>query len=209
MSRRQRMISGVMAVLIGCTTVMNSGITVSAAETSKPEIQTISQISEEDQPVIEEEILYDESASDLPTFSEMQERLQEDEFVIADDITIDAGAQFDIATDYRNIAFSEEKVRVEFKSAVNETLESFQTDKAGTYQAVYEVYPVRDENLAYQVNRLVTVKAKEPQSKSQDNKGSGSEEKDMDADEDAEQDLENAETQNLKEDSVQIGRAHV
>lgn len=202
MSRRQRMISGVMAVLIGCTTVMNFGITVSAAETSKPEIQTVSQISEEDQPVIEEEILYDESASDLPTFSEMQERLQEDEFVMADDITIDAGAQFDIATDYRNIAFSEEKVRVEFKSAVNETLESFQTDKAGTYQAVYEVYPVRDENLAYQVNRLVTVKAKEPQSKSQDNKGSGSEEKDTDADEDAEQDLENAEIQNLKEDSV-------
>lgn len=187
MSKRQRVISGVLALLIGCTSIMNSAITVSAAETSKPEIQTISQELEEEQPAIEDGVLYDESASDLPTLSEMQDRLQDEEKVIASDITIDAGVQFDISSDYRDIAFSDEKVRVVFKSAVNEILENFQPDRAGTYQAVYEVYPVRDENLAYQVNRLVTVKSREPESSPKENIHTDQEKKEASEDADAEE----------------------
>lgn len=116
---------------------MNPGITASAAETAKPEIQTAPQAEEEGQPVAADNPLYDEGASDLPTFLEMRDRLQEEEFVIAEDITIEAGTDFDISSDYRDIVFSEDKVRMIFKSAVKETLEQFQSDQPGTYQAVY------------------------------------------------------------------------
>lgn len=170
MLKRQRVISGVLALLIGCSAIMNPGITASAAETAKPNVQTAPQTEEEGQPAAADDLLYDEGASDLPTFSEMRDRLLEKEFVIADDITIETGADFDISSDYRDIAFSEDKVRVVFKSAVKETLEHFQPDQPGTYQAVYEVYPVRDENLAYQVHRMVTIKSKEPETQSGENK---------------------------------------
>lgn len=203
MPKRKRVISGVLAALIGCTTIMNAGITVSAAETSKPEIQTVLQVPEAEPLIIEDEILYDESASDLPTLSEMQDRLQEEEIVIAKDITIDAGIQFDIVTDYRDIALTEENVRVEFKSAVNEKLESFQSDTPGIYQAIYEVYPVRDENLAYQVNRLINVKSKEPESKSQNNKKAGSEKEDKE--EDAEDSAKDDEQLAQKDDDISTG----
>ena len=62
--------------------------------------------------------------------------------------------------------FTEEKVKIIFKNAVNETLNSFANDVPGKYQAVYEVYPVRDENLAYQISRMITVKSREPESSS-------------------------------------------
>lgn len=116
MLKRQRVISGVLALLIGCSAIMNPGITASAAETAKPEIQTAPQAEEEMQSDAADEPLYDEGASELPTFSEMRDRLQEEEFVIAGDITIEAGADFDISSDYRDIAFSEDKVRVVFKT---------------------------------------------------------------------------------------------
>ena len=201
MLKRQRVISGVLALLIGCSAIMNPGITASAAETAKPEIQTAPQAEEEMQSDAADEPLYDEGASELPTFSEMRDRLQEEEFVIAGDITIEAGADFDISSDYRDIAFSEDKVRVVFKSAVKETLEQFQPDQPGTYQAVYEVYPVRDENLAYQVHRMVTIKSKEPETQSGENKKNQEEE--ADSDEDAGESSTEEGAQDPKEDTIQ------
>lgn len=201
MLKRQRVISGVLALMIGCSAIMNPGITASAAETAKPNVQTAPQAEEEGQPAAVDDLLYDEGASDLPTFSEMRDRLLEKEFVIADDITIETGADFDISSDYRDIAFSEDKVRVVFKSAVKETLEHFQPDQPGTYQAVYEVYPVRDENLAYQVHRMVTIKSKEPETQSGENKKNQEEE--ADSDEDAGESSPEEGDQDSKEDTIQ------
>ena len=166
MIRKQRIMSGTLAFLICCTTILHSSMTAFAAESAKPEIQTVE--SAEDKAPVQEDnfILYNEGASNLPFLSEMKERLTEDEFVIAQDISIKAQTDFDIEHDFTKLFFAEEKVKIIFKNAVDEKLTNFANDVPGKYQAVYEVYPVRDENLAYQISRMITVKSREPESPS-------------------------------------------
>lgn len=170
MIRKQRIMSGTLAFLICCTTILHSSMTAFAAESAKPEIQTVE--SAEDKAPVQEDnfILYNEGASNLPFLSEMKERLTEDEFVIAQDISIKAQTDFDIEHDFTKLFFAEEKVKIIFKNAVDEKLSSFSNDVPGKYQAVYEVYPVRDENLAYQISRIITVKSREPESPSKNRK---------------------------------------
>ena len=166
MIRKQRIMSGTLAFLICCTTILHSSMTAFAAESAKPEIQTVE--SAEDKAPVQEDnfILYNEGASNLPFLSEMKERLTEYEFVIAQDISIKAQTDFDIEHDFTKLFFAEEKVKIIFKNAVDEKLTNFANDVPGKYQAVYEVYPVRDENLAYQISRMITVKSREPESPS-------------------------------------------
>jgi len=161
MLKKQQVISGVLALVICCTTIF-SGITASAAEieTEKPEI-AIAPIMDMQEQIIEGEVLYNEDASMLPHLLEIEERLNEDEIVTAEDITIFTHQEFDISKDYRDLTFSDDKVKVEFKNAVNEKLETFTMNREDTYQAVYEVVPIRDEGLAYQVSRYIIVKNKE------------------------------------------------
>ena len=187
MLKKRRITSGVMALLICCSTIFNFGSTVHAAESAKPEI---TESSPKETTVVDENVsLFDEGASDLPTLVEIQERLLEDEIVIAEDITIEADSGFDISTDFTKITFSKKKVNMVFKNAVNKTLDTFQTEKPGTYQAVYEVYPLRDSSLAYQISRMITVRGKEPQTESQkkqtENRGSSGKE-DSESEEDSE-----------------------
>ena len=52
----------------------------------------------------------------------MKERLTEDEFVIAQDISIKAQTDFDIEHDFTKLFFAEEKVKIIFKNAVDEKL---------------------------------------------------------------------------------------
>ena len=97
-------------------------MTAFAAESAKPEIQTVE--SAEDKAPVQEDnfILYNEGASNLPFLSEMKERLTEDEFVIAQDISIKAQTDFDIEHDFTKLFFAEEKVKIIFKNAVDEKL---------------------------------------------------------------------------------------
>lgn len=182
---KRRIMSGTLALLIYCTTVLNSGMTAFASETAKPEIRTVSATDSEPD-ANENFVLYNESASDLPILSEMCARLTEDEIVTAEDISIEAETNFDIEYDFTKISFSEEKVKVIFKNAVTEKLDSFHNNVPGKYQAIYEVYPVRDESLAYQINRMITVKGKEPESSSKSSRhneaGEESDEEAEDAD---------------------------
>lgn len=186
MFKRRRIISGALALLICCSTVLNSGITVLAAETAKPEIQTVEPKENEPQ-IADESILYNENASDLPVLSEIRERLEKDEIVTAEDITIDIGTDFDIANDFSKISFSEKKVKVVFKDAVNEKLESFNLESTGNYQTIYEIYPVRSQDLAYQISRMITVRDKEPEtSSSKEDHDNSKEEEAADSDDDPE-----------------------
>lgn len=181
---KRRIISGTLALLICCTTVLNSGMTAFASETAKPEIRTVGLAADNEPDINENLVLYNENASDLPLLSEISTRLTEDEIAMAEDISIEAEANFDIANDLTKILFNEEKVKVIFKNAVTEKLDSFHSDVPGKYQAIYEVYPVRDESLAYQINRMITVKDKEPEGSS---KSSGHNETGEDSDEEAEE----------------------
>lgn len=100
MIRKQRIMSGTLAFLICCTTMLNSSMTVFAAESAKPEIQTVETTTGREPDQEENLILYNEDASHLPFLSEMKERLAEDEFVTAGDISIKAQANFDIEHDF-------------------------------------------------------------------------------------------------------------
>ena len=78
MLKKRRITSGVMALLICCSTIFNFGSTVHAAESAKPEI---TESSPKETTVVDENVsLFDEGASDLPTLVEIQERLLEDEY---------------------------------------------------------------------------------------------------------------------------------
>ena len=64
------------------------------------------------------------------------------------------------------------------------------TEKEGWYQAVYEVYPLRDNNLAYHVQRFIVITDKEPET-SGHSENSSEEKKDGDAEEEADPEPEN------------------
>lgn len=122
MIRKQRIMSGALALLICCTTMLNSSMTVFATESAKPEIQTVETTTGREPDQEENLILYNEDASHLPFLSEMKERLAEDEFVTAGDISIKAQANFDIEHDFTKLFFAEEKVKIIFKNAVDKKL---------------------------------------------------------------------------------------
>ena len=104
MLKKRRITSGLMALLICCSTIFNFGSTVHAAESAKPEITESSPA--ETTSVAEDVSLFNEGASELPTLVEIQERLSEDEIVIAEDITIEENSKFDISTDFTKITYS-------------------------------------------------------------------------------------------------------
>lgn len=193
MLTKRRVLSGAMALLICCTTIFNANSMAFAAETSTPEIETASTSSSVNA-IKEENALFNEKASSLPTLSEIQDKLEADEIVTVEDLTIVAGDSFDISSDFSKISFSEEKVKIKFKNAVNEELEEFHVDRADRYQAVYEVIPVRDEALAYQVNRMIIVSEKEPETASQSEHNPGTEKTESD-DEEADPDTEVTESE--------------
>ncbi|MDD3362688.1 MAG: SpaA isopeptide-forming pilin-related protein [Hespellia sp.] len=178
MFKKRRGISGALALLISCSTIFNAASAVQAAEPSQPEIQAVT--PESTKTIYEEKALYNEAATALPDLSAVIEQLEEDEIVIAEDLVIDAGAKFDITKDFSKFTYQNEKVKIQYKEAVNEKKDVYSPDKAGAYQAVYEVYPVRDANLAYRITRMVTVKEKEPETSSEQNQTSNKDDTESD-----------------------------
>ena len=184
--KRRRLISGALAFLICCTTIANAGTTAAAAETAVPEIKTETSSSES---ASQEEtiVLYKES-SDLPQLEEIQSQLNEDEIAVAEELVLNYGADFDPATDFTKIAYNDDKVIISFKEAVNEKLEAFNTEVPGKYQAVYEVVPLRDSNLAYQIVRYITVNDKEPETAGHGESNGGEDKNTEETDDDSDSD---------------------
>ena len=184
--KRRRFISGALAFLICCTTIANAGTTAAAAETAVPEIKTETSSSES---ASQEEaiVLYKESST-LPQLEEIQAQLNEDEIAVAEELVLNYGADFDPASDFTKIAYNDDKVKISFKEAVNEKLEAFNTEVPGKYQAVYEVVPLRDSNLAYQIVRYITVNAKEPETAGHGENNGGEDKNTEETDDDSDSD---------------------
>ena len=80
---------GTLALLLSCSTLLNTGITALASEQSEEHAQI-------------QEVKQEEAASEtLPELEEVKEQLTEEELVYAEDLTIKAGESFDLETDYR------------------------------------------------------------------------------------------------------------
>ncbi|MBM6804532.1 hypothetical protein H6B07_18225, partial [Mediterraneibacter glycyrrhizinilyticus] len=180
--KRRRFISGALAFLICCSTIANAGTTAVAAETAVPEIKTEAASSESTSQ--EAIVLYKESST-LPQLEEIQSQLNEDEIAVAEELVLNYGSDFEPASDFTKIAYNDEKVKISFKEAVNEKLEAFNTEVPGKYQAVYEVVPLRDSNLAYQIVRYITVNDKEPDTAGHEESNGGDEENTEETDDDS------------------------
>ena len=98
---KNRFLAGAMALLIGCSTLFNAGVTVSAAETSIQET------------TVETEGM----AEELPELSDVLDMLDADEIVTAEDIVLTVGDVFDEESDLTGIIFDDSKVKVTFKDA--------------------------------------------------------------------------------------------
>ena len=131
--------------------------------------------------------LYKESST-LPQLEEIQAQLNEDEIAVAEELVLNYGADFDPASDFTKIAYNDDKVKISFKEAVNEKLEAFNTEVPGKYQAVYEVVPLRDSNMAYQIVRYITVNDKEPETAGHGENNGGEDKNTEETDDDSDSD---------------------
>ena len=96
---------------------------------------------------------------EIPTYDEIKALLEEDVVVTAEDHEIVYGSRFDVTLDFTGITIpDEEKVRVKFQQALNEEGESFSTEQADTYEAVYYVEPLTTDHPTYQISRNLIVK---------------------------------------------------
>lgn len=201
---RKRLLSGALALLIGCSSFINAGITAWAAEeqgevvmetenevgteTEHTKSETEQVKTEADPPVNEIETEADEFEK-LPYLNEVQ--VAADEIVNAADYTIVQGQPFDIQTDFSGLKFVDEKVKVKFLKAMDDNNQPFDGNRQGTYHAFYGVYPVSG-NDAYKVGRKIIVTAKEPETQKDTEKGnhekseSGSGEEDPEPEEEVE-----------------------
>lgn len=94
-----------------------------------------------------------------PLYEEVKDQLDVDEVVKAEDLELEYGCNFDVKTDFSNIEIPDnEKVKVTFEEAKNESGEEFTTQKADSYKAVYYVQPLKTEHPKYQISRKLIVK---------------------------------------------------
>lgn len=94
-----------------------------------------------------------------PLYEEVKDQLDVDEVVKAEDLELEYGCNFDAKTDFSNIEIPDnEKVKVTFEEAKNESGEEFTTQKSDSYKAVYYVQPLKTEHPKYQISRKLIVK---------------------------------------------------
>lgn len=146
--KKKRMLAGTLALLLSCSTLLNTGITALASEQSEEHAQI-------------QEVKQEEAASEtLPELEEVKEQLTEEELVYAEDLTIKTGEPFDMETDYRGFQKNDEKVKVTFLKAEGDSGNSFDFNTPGSYQAFYRVDPLSG-NPSYQIMRRIVVEARE------------------------------------------------
>lgn len=145
--KRKQILAGAMAFLLSCSTLMNSGLTAFAAETSV-QTATVQEVKSESEEVENT----DAALRELPKLEEVKEQLEESEIVTAEDITIVAGENFDAKSDYTGLKIDNEKVKVSFVKAEDEAGQKFDFNVPGSYQAFYRVDPVSGHP-SYQIVR--------------------------------------------------------
>ena len=144
MKIKNRFIAGAMALLIGCSTLFNAAVTVSATETDNTSAETTVQEGTIEAASTEEE---------LPELAEVLDALDADEIVTAEEVNLTVGDTFDPAKDLSGVTFDESKVKVSFKEAVDDNGQKFDTSVAGTYHAAYCVEPASGHP-SYQVIQI-------------------------------------------------------
>ena len=105
-----------------------------------------------------EEIPFEQQYAEL---KDVQDSLDPDEIVKANDIELSYGQEFDVEVDLSGIeGVDESKIKILFHEAKNETGTDFDTHTPDTYKAVYAVEPVSGHP-AYRISRNITVKEPE------------------------------------------------
>ena len=171
--KKKRLLAGTLALLLSCSTLLNTGITALASEQSEEHAQI-------------QEVKQEEAASEtLPELEEVKEQLTEEELVYAEDLTIKAGEPFDLETDYRGFQKNDEKVKVTFLKAEGDSGNYFDFNTPGSYQAFYRVDPLSG-NPSYQIMRRIVVEARE--NSTQEPQGEVSQHTEDDSGEDGEAD---------------------
>ena len=134
--RFKRFLSGFMAVATLASTIIQP-VTVSASELEP------------------EKIPFEQQYAEL---KDVQDSLDPNEIVKANDIELSYGQEFDVEVDLSGIeGVDESKIKILFHEAKNETGTDFDTHTPDTYKAVYAVEPVSGHP-AYRVSRNITVK---------------------------------------------------
>ena len=136
MKRFKRAISGIMTVLMLIST---AGVPIPAyAAASWPEDDLAVYVAA------------------LPSLEEVAEQLDEGERVTAGSYELSVGTETDINTDFTNISFDGEKVKVSFFEAKNAEGQSFTPSHPDIYQAIYYAEPFSGHP-AYKFSRTITV----------------------------------------------------
>lgn len=139
----KRFLSGVMAVATLASVIVQP-VAVSASELEPEEIPFEQQ---------------------YPELKEVQDSLNPDEIVAANDIEIAYGDEFEVEVDLSGIdGVDESKMKILFHEAKNEDGADFDTHTPDTYKAVYAVEPVSGHP-SYRISRNITVK--EPETETQ------------------------------------------
>ena len=112
-------------------------------------IQPASALAEDPEPAAYE--------AEYPALEAVRSELAEDEIVTAGDHEIEAGSSLDIERDFSGMEIPEEKVRVRFHEAKNQSGQDFDTNQPDSYRAVYFVEPVSG-NPSYHICRNIIVK---------------------------------------------------
>ena len=162
---KKRLIAGVMALLLGCSTLF----TASAADTAK-NAKNLKDMVEE-----------------LPELPEVVKNLEEDEIVTAEDVILTEGDSFEAENNLSGINYSMSKVKVTFGGAKNQKGQEFDSNVTGVYHAIYCVEP-KSGNPVYKVTRKIIVNERKKETQGQQEKvGSKDEKKDNPDEEDSRQ----------------------
>lgn len=141
----KRFLSGVMAVATLASVIVQP-VAVSASELEREEIPFEQQ---------------------YPELKEVQDSLDPDEIVAANDIEIAYGDEFEVEVDLSGIdGVDESKMKILFHEAKNEAGADFDTHTPDTYKAVYAVEPVSGHP-SYRISRNITVKEPETETQSE------------------------------------------
>ncbi|MEY8495953.1 SpaA isopeptide-forming pilin-related protein [Lachnospiraceae bacterium 29-91] len=95
--------------------------------------------------------------AEYPALETIRGELAEDEIVTAGDYEVEAGSSFDVEHDFSGMEIPEDKVRVTFHEAKNQTGQELDMNRPDTYRAVYFVEPVSG-NPSYHFTRNLIVK---------------------------------------------------
>ena len=141
----KRFLSGVMAVATLASVIVQP-VAVSASEI------------EPEPPSFEQQ---------YPELKDVQDSLDSDEIVTANDIELSYGEEFEVEVDLSGIeGVDKSKMKILFHEAKNKDGADFDTHTPDTYKAVYAVEPVSGHP-SYRISRNITVKEPETEQQSE------------------------------------------